>query len=241
MHLGNPGGLRHLSLLVVGLLVAGCFSQAPSPSPSAVSATQLPSASPHPTATPLVGAPLAAFFYIAGAPPTAVRDLEVRVAPVGDALGGLLFEISAGETIVAAEAIGPGRYGVLVEDRECEGDLHLVAEVEADAVLLIRGDRCSVSVSGAHPAGGGHSGSAIAGEVPPDLVGRAGVTITSLDNPQKPVPDFVEVDESGHFAFPSLQEGRYRLALLVSGVTVSVVDVTLEPGGVEFVSLVGEG
>ncbi len=238
---GHSGEFLRLTALVLGLLVAGCGGDPPSPAPTGPSAPSSPATSEGPAATALVGAPLAAFFYLTGVPPTAPLPIEVRVAAIGDVGNGFTFDFNAGETIVAAEAVGPGLYGALVDDRACEGDMNLVAELEADAVLLISRDRCVLSVADVHPAGGGHSGSAIAGQVPMDLVGRAGVTIASLDKPRNPVPDPVELDESGHFAFPSLQEGRYRLTLLVDGVTVNVLDVALQPGIVEYVSLVGEG
>jgi hypothetical protein len=140
--------------------------------------------------------------------------------------------------IVAAEGIGPGVYGAFVDGQRCEGTMGLVAKRETDAIVLVGGDRCVLSVTDSHPVGGAHTGSSIAGELPQGIAGRAVVGIVSLDTPKNAVPDPVEADESGHFVFAPLQAGQYRLTLSVDGVVVSVRDVTLEAGSVEFVSLI---
>ncbi len=221
---------------MAGVILGGCLGQpaelSTGRSDAYVGATPV-------TPTPFAGAPLAAFFHVRGVPATAERDLEVVVHGEDASLGGMEFRFEAGEAVLAAEAIGPGLYAATVNEVACDGTMNLVAESETDAVLLWSVEACTLWPEGDHPAGGVHTSSSIAGSVPNDFVGRAVVSIVSRDVPPKPVPDPIQVDEGGHFAFPSLQSGQYRLTLLVDGVATSVADVELAPGDVEFLELIG--
>lgn len=84
-------------------------------------------------------------------PPTATTSVEVRLRTQDGSPSDVASRFAVGSVIEDSAWSVPGRHGLIVNDRPCDGAFEIEGDRTTEVTIRLRGDLCSVTTTAIHP------------------------------------------------------------------------------------------
>jgi hypothetical protein len=150
---------------------------------------------------------------------------------------GVVDVVPAGMAVSIDRAFQPGDVAINVNEGPCDGTAPVVLGVEADVVLEVQGNRCSLALRYTHEFGAIHH--PITGGVFGAIAANGAiVTLRSLE-PGSPMPPIEVMSGPDGVGAMEVPLGRYEVTATIDGEVVRSRQIALVPGGDIVVDLMG--